>query len=110
MALSLGLRASFWSSLGRDEQTMVSGIAAMQTAQALSEGAVRAAVERAARGTGGSQSERRPAARLEAAMRGASADAVSSLAGHDATARRIVDSYRAFRRLVTDAAGPQAET
>jgi TRAP-type mannitol/chloroaromatic compound transport system substrate-binding protein len=99
-ALTLGLRSSLWAKLGPSDRAMLEGLAAGAFAQSAAEAMARRAMAAiAARARHSPDASAMPAA-LAAAIDDAAQQAVSQLADHGATSRRVVESLRAFRGLV----------
>lgn len=99
-ALTLGLRTSLWAKLGPSDRAMLEGVAAGAFAQSLAEALARRAMATVAAGHRRSPVASAMPAELRAAIDDAAQQAVSQLADHGATSRRIVESLRAFRSLV----------
>jgi TRAP-type mannitol/chloroaromatic compound transport system substrate-binding protein len=102
-ALAATLRRSFWDQLSISERAVLEGMFAEENRLSLAESFARNAM--AAQVT---QARRLPialglGAGLVHDLSAVSRDVVSSLASFDPTSRRIVDSHRAFRQLLTGA-------
>ncbi len=102
-ALVATIRKSFWDHLSSGERAVFEGVLAEENQRSLAESFARTALTAEV-----TRKRRLPialglGAGLVHDLEAAAHDVVSDLARTDATAQRIVDSHRAFRRLLTGA-------
>lgn len=102
-ALTVTMRSSFWSGLAASERAVLEGVFAEENRLSLAEGFARTALLSQV-----TQTRRLPIALglgvgLVHDLSAVTRDVVSTLANVDPTSQRIVDSHRAFRRLMTGA-------
>ncbi len=104
-AFALTVRRDLWQRLGAGDRAMFEACAGAEYQIALAEAKTCAALARSVM----APVSRLPfTAELRAAAHRAAADVVERLAGLDPAARRIADSYRAFRKLAAADAAASA--
>ena len=102
-ALTVTMRCSFWSGLAASDRACLEGVFAEENQRSLAESFARTALLHTV-----TQTRRLPialglGAGLVHDLSAVTRDVVSTLAAFDATSQRIVDSHRAFRRLIAGA-------
>ena len=104
MLISLDVRRPLWDGMSSADRAIFEGCAAQEYQLSLTDAAAHALIERQVESPGKWPVRLGWSSELATAFERAAAEAVAAIADIDPTARRIHDSYQAFRRMLLEPA------